>query len=233
MLIASPLGEMALRDFHRAQGGHFAQVGRCETLRSVAGPEGARDSLSDLAFADLSGLGRRSLRGAGAASALRSADYEPPERPLSARGQREGSLLCRLVGAEYLLISDPRRADDTPAALAVAETSDCFDTFYADVTVDLLVIGRRSRRLLSHLTAFDLRPSTFPDLSVALTTVLTLNALIIRWDVFGFPAFRLSIDAGMATPFAEELTRLLGILGGARVGIDVFADGAPSAGTDR
>jgi glycine cleavage system aminomethyltransferase T len=224
---------MALGDFHRAQGARFEPVGGCETLRSVAGPESVRDSLSDLALADLSGLGRRSLRGADAASVLRTADYEPPERPLSARGQKEGSLLCRLVGAEYLLISDPHRADDTPAALAIAETSDCFETFYADATVDLLVIGRRSRRLLSHLTAFDLRPSTFPNLSVALTTVLTLNALIIRWDLFGLPAFRLAVDAGMATSFAEELTRLLGILGGVWVGIDVFAGLGPSAGTDR
>ncbi len=225
MARGDPVRQMALRAFHLDHGRRLATTGGREMLASPRETE--PEWIGDLAVSDLSGSPRRGLHGPDAPSVLRRAGCDLPEHALNAALQKDGSLVCRLGDLDFLAIANASAPASAPlAAGAVVETPGCYDTGHDEKMVDFLIAGVRARLLLSHVTALDLRPHVFPDLAIALTLALSLQALIVRWDLGGIPAFRLFIDAASATGFAEEIDRLLGVLGGIFVGAPALTAGA-------
>ncbi len=99
-----------------------------------------------------------------------------------------GGLLCSLARNHARLISPPGTADAVHARVESVrqQTADPACVHLTDVTSNFTavqIVGPRSRDLLRKLTALDLRPAQFPDLSCAQGSLARIHALVLRADI--------------------------------------------------
>ena len=141
-----------------------------------------------------------------------------------------GGLVCSLARNHARLISSPGTAGAVQSHLEAvtqpAAASAC--VHLTDVTSSFTAVqiaGPRSRDLLGKLTALDLRPAQFPDLSCAQGSLANVHALVIRADIqthlsyqvyygreFGEYVWEALLDAGQefgALPFGMAAQRQL------------------------
>ena len=141
-----------------------------------------------------------------------------------------GGLVCSLARNHARLISSPGTAAAVQSHLEAvtqpAAASAC--VHLTDVTSSFTAVqiaGPRSRDLLRKLTALDLRPAQFPDLSCAQGSLTNVHALVIRADIqthlsyqiyygreFGEYVWEALLDAGQefgALPFGMAAQRQL------------------------
>ena len=141
-----------------------------------------------------------------------------------------GGLVCSLARNHARLISSPGTAAAVQSHLEAvtqpAAASAC--VHLTDVTSSFTAVqiaGPRSRDLLRKLTALDLRPAQFPDLSCAQGSLANVHALVIRADIqthlsyqvyygreFGEYVWEALLDAGQefgALPFGMAAQRQL------------------------
>jgi sarcosine oxidase gamma subunit len=214
--------QTALHDFWAARGARFVMVNRWRAPIALGDHAAQPSRLRDLAVCDMSATPRCGLWGLGAEAAFRALGYSIPLSGEAAL-QNDRALLCRLGGRHFLALSDARASPVTFAASGFAVAPQCCDTAHEHATADLLVVGERARRLMAHFASLDLRDRSFPNLSFAMTMLLSVDALVVRWDIGAIPAFRVFVDASLATTLAEEIDRLLVLLDGAFVGPSALA----------
>ena len=141
-----------------------------------------------------------------------------------------GGLVCSLARNHARLISSPGTAAAVQSHLEAvtqpAAASACIHL--TDVTSSFTAVqiaGPRSRDLLRKLTALDLRPAQFPDLSCAQGSLANVHTLVIRADIqthlsyqvysgreFGEYVWEALLDAGQefgALPFGMAAQRQL------------------------
>ena len=141
-----------------------------------------------------------------------------------------GGLVCSLARNHARLISSPGTAAAVQSHLEAvtqpAAASAC--VHLTDVTSSFTAVqiaGPRGRDLLRKLTALDLRPAQFPDLSCAQGSLANVHALVIRADIqthlsyqvyygreFGEYVWEALLDAGQefgALPFGMAAQRQL------------------------
>ena len=93
-------------------------------------------------------------------------------------------LLCCLTKNRARLLTPPGTAHAVQSQFASAKVTDCIHI--TDITSSLTAIqiaGPRSREVLSKLTALDLRPTQFPDLSCAQISLAKVHTFVIRADI--------------------------------------------------
>ena len=141
-----------------------------------------------------------------------------------------GGLLCSLTGNHARLISPPGTAGVVHAQVesAIQQTADSACVHLIDVTSNFTAVqlaGPHSRDVLRKLTALDLRPARFPDLSCAQGSLAGIHALVLRADIqvhlayqvycgreFGAYVWDAMLDAGQefaARPFGLAAQRQL------------------------
>ena len=141
-----------------------------------------------------------------------------------------GGLLCSLARNHARLISPPGTASavHTRVESVIQQPADSACIHLTDVTANFTVVqivGPRSRELLRKLTALDLRPAQFPDLSCAQGSLASIHALVLRADIqahlayqvycgreFGAYVWDALLDAGQefgARPFGLAAQRQL------------------------
>jgi sarcosine oxidase subunit alpha len=135
---------------------------------------------------------------------------------------------CRLINDHVLLLTEPGALAEVEQALThqVQTTDDCAHlTNLTSALAAVQLVGRNSRELLQKLTAFDLSPRRFVDLTCAQGGVAKVHALVVRADLgpqlayevycgreFGEYLWDTLRDAGQefgAVPFGVATQRLL------------------------
>jgi sarcosine oxidase subunit alpha len=135
---------------------------------------------------------------------------------------------CRLVSDHVLFLTEPGALAEVEQALIhlVQATDDCAHlTNLTSALAAVQLVGRNSRELLQKLTAFDLSPRRFVDLTCAQGGVAKVHALVARADLgpqlayevycgreFGDYLWDTLRDAGQefgAVPFGVATQRLL------------------------
>ena len=106
-----------------------------------------------------------------------------------------GGLLCSLAGNHARLISPPGTAGAVHARVesVIQQTADSACIRLTDVTSNftaIQLVGPHSRGLLRKLTALDLRPAQFPDLSCAQGSLAHVHALVLRADIQAHLAYQ-------------------------------------------
>ena len=115
--------------------------------------------------------------------------------PAQALNAQTDGLLCSLARNHARLISPPGTAGavHTRVESVIQQTADSACIHLTDVTSNftaLQIAGPRSRALLRKLTALDLRPAQFPDLSCAQGSLAGIHALVIRADIQAHLAYQ-------------------------------------------
>ena len=115
--------------------------------------------------------------------------------PAQALNAQTDGLLCSLTGNHARLISPPGTAGavHTRVESVIQQTADSACIHLTDVTPNftaLQIAGPRSRALLRKLTALDLRPAQFPDLSCAQGSLAGIHALVLRADIQAHLAYQ-------------------------------------------
>ena len=108
---------------------------------------------------------------------------------------RASGLLCSLTGNHARLISPPGTAGAAHSRVesVIQQTADSACIHLTDVTSNFTAVqlaGPRSRALLRKLTALDLRPAQFPDLSCAQGSLAGIHALVLRADIQAHLAYQ-------------------------------------------
>ena len=115
--------------------------------------------------------------------------------PAQALNAQTDGLLCSLARNHARLISPPGTAGavHTRVESVIQQTADSACIHLTDVTSNftaLQIAGPRSRALLRKLTALDLRPAQFPDLSCAQGSLAGIHTLVIRADIQAHLAYQ-------------------------------------------
>ena len=106
-----------------------------------------------------------------------------------------GGLLCSLTKNHARLISPPGTASavHTRVESVIQQITDSACIHLTDVTSNFTavqIVGPHSRDLLRKLTALDLRPAQFPDLSCAQGSLASIHALVLRADIQAHLAYQ-------------------------------------------
>lgn len=117
-----------------------------------------------------------------------------PPQALQLDAQASG-LLCSLAGNHARLISPPGTAGAVHARVesVIQQTADSACIHLTDVTSNftaIQLVGPHSRNLLRKLTALDLRPAQFPDLSCAQGNLAHVHALVLCADIQAHLAYQ-------------------------------------------
>lgn len=115
--------------------------------------------------------------------------------PAQALNAQTDGLLCSLARNHARLISPPGTAGavHTRVESVIQQTADSACIHLTDVTSNFTAVqiaGPHSRTLLRKLTALDLRPARFPDLSCAQGSLASIHALVLRADIQAHLAYQ-------------------------------------------
>lgn len=157
---------------------------------------------ADVVLRDLSPLPRTGFKGADTAAWLAGRDLSCPPIHNQAAVQADGTLLARLSPGEFLLLGaldgSPGKVADTDVAWNLDTAGLCFQVPRRDSHAWFHLSGPKTPDLFAKLCGIDLRTDKFADLAIAQTSVARLNAIIIRDDRNGAPAFHLLADSASA-----------------------------------
>ena len=242
----------ALHAFHLSAGAGMAENNGWHCPDSYGSVDAEVQAVSEqVGLSDISPLAKLDMQGNNAFAALvqwLSPDLSPGLSPETLPGRTvvrvtpqalhidpdtsglPGGLVCSLARNHARLISSPGTAAAVQSHLEAvtqpAAASAC--VHLTDVTSSFTAVqiaGPRSRDLLRKLTALDLRPAQFPDLSCAQGSLANVHALVIRADIqthlsyqvyygreFGEYVWEALQDAGLefgALPFGMAAQRQL------------------------
>src|SRR5262245_55327724 len=238
MTIPQPPKRTALHYTHLALGAVMVDDSGWQRPERYGSPEEEAQAVrAGVGLCDISPAGKLDLKGKESMRVLERL-FPPNAVPLvgQARWSAANSddmtevtgLCCRLGGDHLLLIIEPGTVATVEQALnrQVEVVNGCAHlTNLTSALAAVQLVGARSRDLLCKLTALDLSPSQFPDLTCAQGGVAQVHALVVRADVGDAPAYEVYCgrefaqylwdtlrDAGRefaAAPFGVAAQRLL------------------------
>lgn len=203
-----------------ATGAAFAPVGD-GTIAESFGPQD--DAVARvLGLADLSPLPRAGWKGRGALAWLAGQGIAGLETDNRAAAQASGILAARLAPTEAVLLGalDGESADlDRLSAAWDIETAGlCFPVPRMDSSFRFAVTGDHAAAMFAKLCGVDLRSKSFADLAIAQTSLARMNAILIRRDRGGVPAFDVLGDWASAEYLWACLIDAMAEFGGRPVG---------------
>jgi sarcosine oxidase subunit gamma len=151
-----------------------------------------------LGLCEASALARGGYKGWTALDWLREKGVGVPEQNNRAR-RHDGALVARLADSEALILGGLDGGCALLDDLAAAPPPDgCYPVPRADANAAFIISGSAAPAMLAKLCAVDLRPRSFPDLSLAQTSVARLNAIVLRADIADTVAFHCLFDSASA-----------------------------------
>ena len=207
-----------------ALGAEFVEVngGAC----AVTCGESAEDEAAharNLAICDLSPLPRCGFKGRETIAWLTGRGVAVSDRNHMAVVQEDGARAARLAPGELLLLSD-LAAKSTLCQRLEGEWSPepdlrTYPVPRADTNCWFLLGGRHCAEMLAKVCGVDLRGHKFADGAIAQTSVARLNAIVIRGDLGGTPAYDLLTDSASAPYMWASLLDAMAEFDGKPVGL--------------
>ncbi len=196
-------------------GARFVEIGGGAVADGFPGQGGLPGRL---ALIDLSPLPRGGFKGREAMQWLATRGLAAPDTNNRARTVDGGTLIARLADTEALLLCDPL-APRTPALPDPEPGTRCYPVPRRDSHCWFMLTGRFAEPCLRKLCGVDLRPTRFPDLAVAQTSLARLSAILIRQDRGDTPAYHLLADSASALYFWDVLIDAMREFHGAPAGL--------------
>lgn len=181
-----------------ALGSAFTDIGGFAaplTCGAPADEEAAR--ARRLGLCDASALARGGYKGWTALDWLREQGVGVPEQNNRA-SRHDSALVARLADTEALILGGLDGGCALLDDLGAAPPGGCYPGPRADANAAFIISGSDAPAMLAKLCAVDLRPRSFPDLSVAQTSVARLNAIVLRADIADTVAFHCLFDSASA-----------------------------------
>lgn len=185
-----------------------------------------------LGLADLSPLPRAGFKGRDALAWLSGQGFEVGEPLNRAWRQADGALVAKLAPTEALLLpAYPWRP--VPVVTPPADGRLCFPVPRRDGSLWFRVTGAEAAAMFAKLCGVDLTPSSFPDLSIAQTSLARMSGIVIREDIARdeisgaretpLLSYHLLADSASAGYLWDCLTDAMAEYGGAPVGLSALA----------
>lgn len=146
--------------------------------------EEAARTRETVGLADLSWMAKFNVQGSG----LRDAPDLGPEAKVWLLGRRQFLVTCEPFATAAV--------KERLRQLSTAEAGSLPPAYVTDVTsayTQLMLVGPRSREVLSKLTSLNLSGSARGNLTCAQATVAHVHAIVLRDDLPGVPAFHLLV----------------------------------------
>jgi sarcosine oxidase subunit alpha len=238
MAIPVPVKRTALHYKHLALGATMVDDGGWQRPERYRQPEEELQAVRErVGLCDISPVGKLDLKGRQLAPILERL-FSPGTLPPVGHGQRMAQkdadgitgvkgVCCRLSGDHVVLLTEPGTLlVEQTFTRQLNMTDECIHlTNLTSALAGVQLVGPCSRELLRKLTALDLSPHRFADLTCAQGEVAKVPALVIRADVGNTPAYEVYCgrefaeylwdalrDAGQefgAMPFGVATQRLL------------------------
>ena len=156
----------------------------------------------ELGIADLSTLPRLGFKGKAVLSRMNTRGVILDFRPNRAFRQKDGTLAAVLAMTEVLLLSplsgDAPALEKLEADWSIDRAEGAYPAPRRDSHFWFMITGKRVASMFAKICAVDLRPKSFPDLTVAQTSIAKSHAIVIRDDRGETPAFHLLGDSASA-----------------------------------
>ncbi len=200
-MAATLIRRSALHALHLAAGASMTEEAGWQCVDSYGSVEAEVQAVREqVGLSDISPLAKLDMQGKDVFAALGqhlwpglSLETVPGGRVVRVPAQalqldtQAGGLLCSLAKNHARLIAPPGTANAVQARLeSVRWTPAEAGVHLTDVTSNftaLQLAGPHSRDLLQKLTALDLRPAQFPDMSCAQGSLAHIQALVLRADI--------------------------------------------------
>lgn len=211
----------------RERNATFEVLGDAAVARDFGDAGGEGETARRLGLADLSPLPRLGVKGAGTADWLAAQGIRIPAESNQAVRQASGALAARLAPAELLLLGDlsgdPAPLDAIAAAWRAEPLPPARPRGYLlprrHSHFWFLVSGEKAATMFAKLCGVDLRPGKFADGRIAQTSLARMNAVVIRDDRGGVPAYHLLGDSASAEYLWDCLLDAMAEFEGAPVGL--------------
>ncbi|MGI9414169.1 MAG: hypothetical protein ACR2PM_10895, partial [Hyphomicrobiales bacterium] len=167
------------------------------------GDDGAEEleTARRLGLADLSPLPRTGFKGRDAVAWLDTQGLKVGEASNRAYACGKGSLAARLAPGEVLLLGSRDGSDDLAAKLNAGWSDTgglCVPVPRRDASFWFNITGEHAAAMFAKICGVDLRPKSFDMHAIAQTSVARTNAIIIRDDISGTPAYHMLGDSASA-----------------------------------
>ncbi len=153
-------------------------------------------------LADISALGKLTIKGSKADGIIATYFGESPTKPGDVIAVKSSQLLvAKLTIGEYLILTSPGVEQETAISLEAEIATQNTYVSVIDQTsglVGLLISGPKSSGVMRKLCALDFDPIDFPNLHVAQSSFAKVRAAIIRHDQKDVPTFELYTDRSYA-----------------------------------
>lgn len=170
---------------------------------------GTVDAARHLAITDLSPLPRLGFKGRETIPAMQKRGITVEAAPNRAFRQPDGGLCLVLAPGEVILLSPLAGDGGKLQALHDAWRLDGGERTYPLLRGDshawFVVTGAKAPEMFAKICGVDLRLNTFPDLSIAQTSVAKISAIVTRADIGNTPAFHILADSASALYFFDCL----------------------------
>ena len=113
--------------------------------------------------------------------------------------QDNGALVARLADTEILILNNIQSGRNQSTSFEEEyDKSNPVNCYYVprnDSSAWLMITGKHSSELFAKICGIDLRLKSFPNYSIAQTSIARINGIIIRNDINQTPAFYLVFDS--------------------------------------
>jgi len=176
---------------------------------AVADGLGSVEAARHLSIADLTPLPRLGFKGRETIAAMQRRGITVDEKPNRAFRQPDGGVCLVLAPGEVILLAsltgDGSRLADLHQSWRLEDGERTYPLLRRDSHAWFVVTGAKSPELFAKICAVDLRPESFPDLSIAQTSVAKISAIVTRADIGGTLAFHVLADSASALYFFDCL----------------------------
>ncbi len=207
-----------------AAGAGFARLNGYAAAESFGGEtDEEANAAKRLGLADLTPLRRLGFKGWNIDPWLAANGAAPGADSNRTYPQADGTRIARLGPGEVVLLGDRAGGgtliDALDKAWSMADADGCFRVDREETSCWLLLSGAHAPAMLAKVCAVDLRPAFFTEHAIAQTNLARLNAVILRADLGGMPAYDILSDIASAAYLWEALRDAMAEFDGAPVGL--------------
>ena len=152
-----------------------------------------------LGLVDLTLFAKIGFKGKQAIQWAKTQGLDIGEKNNQAYLQDNGALVARLADTEILILNNIQSGRNQCTSLEElydkSKPVSCYSVPRNDSSAWLMITGEYSSNMFAKICAIDLRLKSFPNFSIAQTSIARINGIIIRNDINQTPAFYLIFDS--------------------------------------
>ena len=168
-----------------------------------------------ISIVDLTCIPRTGIKGKDLSPWIQTTGYEIGEEPNRAYPQSDRTLVARLSPGELMLLADPSDPSDEMMAFSLEDDYRCYSVRRQDSHYWFSLAGALCPDMFAKLCGVDLSGTSFPNHSIAQTSVARTSAIIIRDDSGYTPCYHLLGDSSTSRYMWSCLVDAMNEYGGA------------------